>query len=160
MAVIFSHGSSIELLRGVPPQPKIAKRLESELEIEKCSTVLRPTSGSCSYQGGSCVSAPFHVLVGDAVRRSRSDLVRTHSLSTPLMPKDVLMELGEGQYFCGSELTFIQIAANHSLCATVVLGYELCGCYSHFPRMDSKWKQSNSTASPSAKGSSSPFSAS
>ncbi len=45
------------------------------------------------------------------------------------------MELGEGQYFCGSELTFIQIAANHSLCATVVLGYELCGCYSHFPKM-------------------------
>ena len=44
------------------------------------------------------------------------------------------MDLGEGFYSAGPELTFIQMADSMSLVGAVVLGHELCGSYSHFSK--------------------------
>ena len=50
----------------------------------------------------------------------------------PLLPGELLRIIGPDQYASGPELAFLQMASMKSLLELIVLGFELCGSYSHF----------------------------
>ena len=136
MAIVISHNSSLELLRAVPPQVRLYPRVGEPLSLEQISTKPRELAGIDLRQFGVS-RTPVHVLVSkDALRIKASGFV-THHFGLETMPGGLLLELAPGVYAAGPELCFIQLARTTSLVGAVVLGYELCGEYSHFSEMAS-----------------------
>lgn len=133
MPILLSHNSSLERLRAVPPQVDTARRTGKPLQLDSVIpkgrelTRLDPTSPGVSQH-------PLHHVIPSSAKRSLSKDVRSHLCSLEQIPSGLLLDLGEGLYSAGPELTFIQMASQTSLVGAVVLGHELCGTYSHFSK--------------------------
>ena len=134
MPVIVSHNSALELLRAVPPQVRAYPRVCDSLDMELISTDSRELRRLDLSEFG-VRRAPVHVLSAKGVRAIQSKVVETHNFGLSVMPEGLLLELAPGVYAAGPELCFVQMARCSSLVGAVVLGCELCGCYSHFPEM-------------------------
>ena len=134
MPVIISHCSALELLRAVPPQVRLYPRVGEPLEMTGIST--SPQELATLDLGRFGVRRkPVHVLVSGESRELKASGVRTHWFGLPVMPGGLLLELSPGVYVVGPELCFVQMARSTSIVGAVVLGYELCGQYSHFSEM-------------------------
>ena len=134
MPVIISHCSALELLRAVPPQARLYPRVGEPLEMTGIST--SPQELATLDLGRFGVRRkPVHVLVSGESRELKASGVRTHWFGLPVMPGGLLLELSPGVYVEGPELCFVQMARSTSIVGAVVLGYELCGQYSHFSEM-------------------------
>ena len=136
MAIVISHNSSLELLRAVPPQVRLYPRVGEPLSLEQISTKPRELAGIDLRQFGVS-RTPVHVLVSKDALRIKASGFATHHFGLETMPGGLLLELAPGVYAAGPELCFIQLARTTSLVGAVVLGYELCGEYSHFSEMAS-----------------------
>lgn len=134
MPVIISHNSALELLRAVPPQVRAYPFVRETLDMGLISTDSRELRRLDLSEFG-VRRAPVHVLAAKGVRAIQSKAVETHNFGLPVMPEGLLLELAPGVYAAGPELCFVQMARCSSLVGAVVLGCELCGCYSHFPEM-------------------------
>ena len=134
MSVIISHGSSLELLRAVPPQVRLYPRVTEPLEMSVVTTDPRDLRALDLREFGIRRS-PVHVLVSRHSRTLQCADARTHWFGLHAMPGGLMLELSPGVYAAGPELCFIQMARQFSLVGSVVLGCELCGSYSHFSEM-------------------------
>ena len=134
MPIVVSHGSALELLRAVPPQVMAFPRVGTPLDLSRISTSPRELA-AIDLSVFGIRRAPVHVLVEKTSPRMKAVGVRTHWFGLPVMPEGLLLELAPGVYAAGPELCFVQMARCSSLVGAVVLGCELCGCYSHFPEM-------------------------
>ena len=134
MPVIVSHCSALELLRAVPPQARLYPRVGEPLELKSISTSPRELA-ALDLGGFGIRREPVHVLVAGESREIKASGVRTHWFGLPTMPGGLLLELAPGIYVAGPELCFVQMARSASTVGAVVLGYELCGWYSHFAEM-------------------------
>ena len=56
-------------------------------------------------------------------------------MNLSMFPQELLVRISEETYAAGPELAFVQMAPKMSLLGAIVLGYELCGTYSHFASM-------------------------
>lgn len=131
MNVTFSHETALEFLRSVPPQAGAYSRENLSISIQTATTGYRDLRklDLASY-GISC--RPLHVLIEKGTRRCQSPGVSCHEHGYARLPEGYLLILGPGVFACGPELVFIQLARTLPLIDAVCLGYELCGCYSHF----------------------------
>lgn len=134
MPVIISHCSALELLRAVPPQARLYPRVGEPLELKSISTSPRELA-ALDLGSFGIRRKPVHVLVAGESREIKASGVRTHWFGLPTMPGGLLLELAPGVYVAGPELCFVQMARSASTVGAVVLGYELCGWYSHFAEM-------------------------
>ena len=131
MAVLISHNSALELLRAVPPQVRLYPRVDEPLVTAGVST----RSSDLRQLGLTDFGlrrSPVHVLVSKGMRTVNLPNVQTHRFGLEVIPGGLLLELAPDVYVAGPELCFIQMARETSLVGAVVLGYELCGRYSHF----------------------------
>ena len=75
---------------------------------------------------------PLDLLVSKEERPTRSSRIRTHSAGLLEYPGWLMRVINRDTFTCGPELVFIQFAMKWPIIDAVVLGYELCGAYSHF----------------------------
>lgn len=129
--VVFSHQTALERLRSVPPQLDNSEPFEN---------VFRPNAHSTNTHAANKLNlsefgireTPVNVLIGCDMRPTTSPRVRPHSAGLIEYPGWLIKKLTETVYCCGPELVFIQLASSLPLVDAVVLGFELCGSYSHF----------------------------
>ena len=134
MAIVLSHSSALELLRAVPPQVRAYTRADEPLCLEQISTNPHELV-SCNLRELGVRRSPVHVLVAHEAVRLKASGTTSHIFGLDAMPAGLLLELAQGVYSAGPELCFVQMARMTSLVGAVVLGFELCGRYSHFSEM-------------------------
>lgn len=78
---------------------------------------------------GIGANEPVEVLVGSREKRLRVKGVRC-GVCMGTLPDGAFFDLGGGFYSAGPELVFLQMAAHSALPDLVLLGLELCGCFS------------------------------
>ena len=133
MPILLSHNSALERLRAVPPQVDWARRTQTPVSLADLDPTGRDIAKTDFAQVG-LLQSPVHYVVSSQERRTKRDAFKPHVCSLDTMPSGLLYDLGGGCFAAAPELTFIQMAQQTSLMGAVVLGYELCGTYSHFPR--------------------------
>lgn len=134
MSVIFSHNTALEILRSVPSQSGLLVPFNGYFEMLQATSSLREMRGAIRSCPG-IRQHPAHVMVDPHCSRGLKGEIRIHQTSMPIMPAGTLLSVSNNIYCAGSELTFIQMASETSLVGAVVLGYELCGGYSHFSQL-------------------------
>ena len=134
MSVVFSHSSSLEILRAVPPQAHVLSAVNDSLPLSAITT-----SGSDLFRldlsAFGVSRSPVHVLAAKGASLPRAYGVCVHRTSLSAVPEKMLLKLAPEVYTCGPELAFIQMSSRLTLLAAVVLGFELCGSYSQFARL-------------------------
>lgn len=133
MSILLSHNTALELLRGVPPQVR-RWEVAGELPMEDNSTDLRALRGVGMRDLG-VQQQPLNVLVARGAPASKSQRLRTRWFGLGSIPAGLMLRMSQDVYVAGPELCFVQMAQLTSLVGAVVLGCELCGGYSHFPRL-------------------------
>lgn len=149
MPILLSHNSSLERLRAVPRQLDTARRTRTSLPL---SAVI-PKGRELVRLDPTCLGItqrPIHHLIPASAKRSLSPGIRSHLCSLDHIPPGLLLDLGDGHYAAGPELTFIQMASKMSTIGAVVLGHELCGSYSHFSKFISGFYERPALTSTSA----------
>lgn len=130
MSIIVSHNSALEYLRSVPPQERGDNRTTEPLEIPgppgKHELSLLKTARLGTRQEST------HLLTSRNHAQIRASSVLPHQSSLGEIPAGLLLDAGNDIYVCGPELVFIQMLSRISPLGSIVLGYELCGSYSHF----------------------------
>lgn len=130
---VFSHETALERLRSVPPQVSqdqpFTERFFPTPFSSKTAATLNLDLGALGIS-----AFPLDVLVGKGERGTRSSRVRTHSAGLLEYPSWLIRVITEDTFICGPELVFIQLAQKLPTLDAVVLGYELCGSYSHFAK--------------------------
>lgn len=127
----FSHETALEFLRSVPPQASPYGRTNFLLKGPNFSTDFRKLHKLDLEQYG-IKRRPVHVLISKGARRCQSADVKSHEFGLTEIPRRCMVRLLHGLYVCGPELLFVQMSRQLPLPQAVCLGYELCGCYSHF----------------------------
>ena len=127
----FSHETALEFLRSVPPQASPYGRTNFLLKGSNFSTDFRKLHKLDLEQYG-IKRQPIHVLISKGARRCQSADVKSHEFGLAEIPRRCMVRLLHGLYVCGPELLFVQMARQLPLPQAACLGYELCGCYSHF----------------------------
>lgn len=129
--VVFSHRTALERLRSVPPQlgrdEPLGEPFYSIPFSSKTKIALQLDLESMGIQ-----AYPLDLLVSKEERPTRSSRIRTHSAGLLEYPGWLMRAINRDTFTCGPELVFIQLAMKLPLIDAVVLGYELCGAYSHF----------------------------
>lgn len=133
MPILLSHNSALERLRSVPPQVDHARRTQVPVRLTEVDPVGRDLAKIDPSQLG-IFQMSVHHMVSARERRAKRDGFKSHLCLLESLPAGLLYDLGDGCYTAGPELTFVQMAQQTSLVGAVVLGYELCGTYSHFSR--------------------------
>lgn len=130
---VFSHETALERLRSVPPQvcqdQPFPERFYTTPFSSKTAAALDLDLSALGIS-----TYPLDVLVGKGERTTRSTRLRTHSAGLLEYPSWLIRVIAEDTFVCGPELVFIQLAQKLPTIDTVVLGYELCGSYSHFAK--------------------------
>ncbi len=131
MPVILSHSSALERLRSVPPRFDTSKPLDRSSSVPSdrpdCRRLAR-----LDFKALGVSQEPIHLLVPGQTRGNRSKRFCFHALDSCTFPFAALRTLGADIYTAGPELCFIQMTRKTSHVGAIVLGYELCGSYSHF----------------------------
>lgn len=117
--VVFSHETALERLRSVPPQ------------LGRDEPLGEPFY-SIPFSSKTKIALQLDLLVSKEERPTRSSRIRTHSAGLLEYPGWLMRVINRDTFTCGPELVFIQLAIKWPLIDAVVLGYELCGAYSHF----------------------------
>lgn len=131
MPVLVSHDSALEFWRSVPAQFELSTMVGDSLSAEKYSTTARDLTEFDAADYG-ITRKPLHVLGGRNVRRSVAADVQPHTCALASLPANTLHAIAPRTYVCGPELTFALMARPLGELAAAVLGFELCGDYSHF----------------------------
>ena len=134
MPILLSHNSSLERLRAIPPQVDRSSIIQAPLELAPFARIGRMRQ-EMDLRGLGLLQRPVHLLVPSGKHRSSHAQARTHRCSLDNLPSGLVRQATASAFFCGPELTFIQMSSETSLLGSVVLGYELCGSYSHFSQM-------------------------
>ena len=136
MPILLSHNSALERLRAVPPQLDWARRTQQPISMADVNPTEKDLASlDISHLG--LTQRPIHHLVSQRSKRRWGSGVKSHVCSLDAIPSGLLYDLKDGCFAAGPELAFIQMASQTSLLGAVVLGYELCGSYSHFFRFAS-----------------------
>ena len=129
--VVFSHETALERLRSIPPQlgrdEPLGEPFYSIPFSSKTKIALQLDLESMGIR-----THPLDLLVSKEERPTRSSRIRTHSAGLLEYPGWLMRVINRDTFTCGPELVFIQLAMKWPLIDAVVLGYELCGAYSHF----------------------------
>ncbi|MBQ6454118.1 MAG: hypothetical protein IJJ14_07155, partial [Coriobacteriales bacterium] len=131
MPIILSHTSALERLRSAPPSCEEAFPVEGRFDLSG----IKPSKCELAHfdpKELGLFSSPIHILGSKRETQSKSQLLHVHRTSMPLLPGELLRIIGPDQYASGPELAFLQMASMKSLLELIVLGFELCGSYSHF----------------------------
>ena len=137
MRLFVSHSSALEALRSVPPQVNRIKKFEESVPVPEllCDSrkILAMRLGEAGIR-----QRPLHILVPRGTPGGKSQDIRRHQTSLPVVPSGLAWELevpgleSDKVLVAGPEFVFAQQARSLSVVGLVVLGYELCGCYSQF----------------------------
>lgn len=77
-----------------------------------------------------------HLLVARRLRERTFDNVKCHSIAVEEGLAPLFLEIEPGLCVTSPELTFLMAANELDFISLVLLGYELCGCYSLAPQWD------------------------
>lgn len=133
MHVLISHNSALELFRSNPQFPSRTPGICDPLAVPTHSIhprtigTLRERAGMFRTGAGS-----LHILVAGRISKSHSPDLVIHNTAMNLLPAGLVRQLEHDLYACGPELCYAQMAYRHPELPLIVLGYELCGSYSHF----------------------------
>ena len=130
MSVIISHNSALEYLRSIPPQIRGDNTVHRAIETPR--GLARGELFSFGSRSFGLRQQPIHLLTSRDSTQVRSKGVVPHQTSLEEIPPGLLLEVEDGVYVCGPELVFIQLLSSITDLGAIVLGYELCGTYSHF----------------------------
>lgn len=131
MPIILSHKSALERLRAVPPQFDKATIVNRETSLREIK-ISKEELSSLDIERLGIMSEPIHCLVHRDVPRTRSHRFTQHRTSLDHIPPGLLRQIEPGMFTSSSELVFAQVAHEKPLLNLIVLGFELCGIYSHF----------------------------
>ena len=136
MAVFFSHSSSLEILRAIPPQSRLLEPVSETLDANAVVTRQKDLS-SIDLSSLGIRNKPVHVLTSLSSINARTKDIVIHRCSAKDFPPNTFWRLKshEDVYLAGPELTFIQMCTSLGELSAVILGYELCGGYSHFSQL-------------------------
>lgn len=131
MSVILSHTSALERLRAVPPRfdkaVPVGAMPAQEDSRPDCRKINR-----IDFKSFGVIQEPIHLLVPGNTRGNRSKRFFFHALNSCAIPLEAVRKIDDAVYSVTPELCFIQVSRKTSLIGSVVLGFELCGSYSHF----------------------------
>lgn len=82
---------------------------------------------------GARAADAVHLLVDRSIRSQAIPNCRTHVISVPDNAASLFLEVEPGVCLTSPELTFLMMAHQMDFMELVLLGYELCGCYSIDP---------------------------
>lgn len=134
MPILLSHNSSLEYLRSVPPQVDKAVPVDEPLPMELfVKTKDRPRELELKKLGLS--QRPVHTLIPTQKHALPGLVYKPRRTAQSELPPGTVRQVSPSVYVCGPELTFIQMAQTLSTVGLIVLGFELCGTYSHFSKM-------------------------
>ncbi len=131
MSVLISHDSALEYWRSVPPQVDTSTEIPTPLPSTEYSTTARDLAAFDAAAYG-ITQKPLHVLGGNDVRRSSAADVKPHTCSLAFLPPSSVRALEPHVYVSGPELAFAQMSRSLGEMGAALLGFELCGDYSHF----------------------------
>ena len=131
MSVLISHDSALEYWRSVPPQIDTSTEIPTPLPSTEYSTTARDLAAFDAAAYG-ITQKPLHVLGGNDVRRSSAADVKPHTCSLAHLPPSSVRALEPHVYVSGPELAFAQMSRSLGEMGAALLGFELCGDYSHF----------------------------
>ena len=130
MAIIISHKSALEYLRAVPPQVRGDNRTSRPIEVPLRTSGTELTRFDPREIG--LRQMPIHLLTSRSGTKTQARGTAPHQMSVGEIPPGLLLDIGDDIYVCGPELVFFQLLPSISTLGAIVLGYELCGSYSHF----------------------------
>lgn len=134
MTVLLSHNSALEVLRAVPPQAGVLEVVGEPFDVSEAESGVRSLRAILPMCA-ALRQRPVHLLAGPRSARGVRAEIKTHQTGRKVIPAGLLRRLDEGLLCCGPELTFLQMARENSLVGAAVLGFELCGGYSHFSQL-------------------------
>lgn len=134
MPLLLSHNSALERIRSVPPQVDGAAMVPEPVFLANVIPS-RHEIVHLDPHGLGLRQRPVHVLVPARHRISKSPVVAEHHTRLESVPEGLVRIVDEGVFTAGPELCFAQMALQLSDVGAVVLGYELCGTYSHFSQL-------------------------
>ena len=130
MPIILSHSSALERLRAIPPAFDDSPIIQEPISLPKAPSVRRLNPIEMQELGIS--QTPVSILTQRQSNPPKTPYVKIHMQSVGPIPGNLLLQAGPDVYASGPELAFIQMAGQLSFVGLVVLGFELCGSYSHF----------------------------
>lgn len=131
MPVLISHDSALEYWRAVPPQVDPSTEVATPLPTAEYSTTASDLALFDAADYGIS-RVPLHVLGGKDVRRSAAANVKPHTCALATLPGSAVRAIAPQTYVSTPEFTFAQMARGLGEVGAAVLGFELCGDYSHF----------------------------
>lgn len=131
MSIFLTHSAALELLRAIPPQVRSYSRVMEPLDARAVSTDLASLRTEDLTELG-IAGRPLEVLAHRSSRSCEARGVRVRRFGLREIPAGLAREVAPGVYAAGPELIFVQLARDLPLVDAIVLGYELCGRYSHF----------------------------
>ena len=131
---LISHSSALEALRSIPPQVNRFKRFNDSIPVTELSAGSRKILPA-GLDALGVEKRPVHVLVGTGAPKGKSSQIRTHWINLEELPPGLALELAPDVLVAGPELVFALLGRSLAPVAEVVLGYELCGCYSQFAKL-------------------------
>ncbi len=130
MSIILSHSTALERLRAIPPSFDNSPIIQEPLVLPAAPSIRELDPIEMRRFG--VTQTPINILTKRQSRSPQSPRVRTHMQSADPIPENLLRQVAPDIYTSGPELVFIQMASQLSFVGLVVLGFELCGAYSHF----------------------------
>ncbi len=131
MPVLISHDSALEYWRAVPPQVDPSTEVCAALSVAHYSTTAADLAAFDAADYGIS-GVPLHVLGGKDVRRSSAADVKAHVCALESLPDAAVRAIAPEVYVSAPEFTFAQMARRLGEIGAALLGFELCGDYSHF----------------------------
>lgn len=131
MPIILSHNSALERLRAVPPIFDTARPINQPVDLRSLK-LSRTETPSLSMSRLGVMQEPIHCLTHIGVPRTRVHRFIQHRTSAGQLPAGLLRQISPDLFISGPELVFLQMASTTSMLGLIVLGFELCGLYSHF----------------------------
>lgn len=131
MPVLISHDSALEYWRAVPPQVDTSTEVTWPLAAAEYSTTAVDVAAFDAAAYGIS-GRPLHVLGGKGVRRSSAAGVKAHVCSLDVLAPGTVRAIAPEVYVSGPEFTFAQMARGLGEVGAALVGFELCGDYSHF----------------------------
>ncbi len=131
MPVLISHDSALDYWRAVPPQVDTSTEVPAPLSVAEYSTAATDLAAFDPADYGIS-RTPLHVLGGKDVRRSAAANVKPHTCALASLPASAVRAIAPQVYVSSPEFTFAQMAWGLGEVGAALVGFELCGDYSHF----------------------------
>lgn len=131
MPILLSHSTALERLRSVPPSVRAGLGVSRPFALNRENADYRMAK-NVDYGALGIERRPIELLIGPGVKEAQSSSLKTHRFGVAELPPRSVRFYNEGVFASTPQLIFVELARDLDEVDAVVLGFELCGGYSHF----------------------------